>query len=173
MLFKLCLHSINFILKCSHCFSLYYHYYFFLPPSRPFLSLPLAILVFRHICLWDSIIYWRWADCLSGNILIIRISIFPFLLHVFRFHTMRIYCVKGPYDYIGFILITMVSIFSILRSLNLSANFLLPCKVTYLQLLANQALIVLRGILPTAHIMRKSQLLSHSIRYRSLDLNVL
>lgn len=153
MLFKLCLHSINFILKCSHCFSCIItttsssllHFLLILA-----LLLSLSFVIF---CLWDSIIYWRWADCLSGNILIIRISIFPFLLHVFRFHTMRIYCVKGPYDYIGFILI-IHDFLSILRSLNLSANFLLPCKVTYLQLLANQALIVLRGILPTAHIMR-------------------
>lgn len=124
MLFKLCLHSINFILKCSHCFSCIItttsssllHFLLILA-----LLLSLSFVIF---CLWDSIIYWRWADCLSGNILIIRISIFPFLLHVFRFHTMRIYCVKGPYDYIGFILIIhdFLSMITIIGERELSAT---------------------------------------------------
>lgn len=124
MLFKLCLHSINFILKCSHCFSC-----IITTTSSSLLrfllilalSLSLSFVIF---CLWDSIIYWRWADCLSGNILIIRISIFPFLLHVFRFHTMRIYCVKGPYDYIGFILIIhdFLSMITIIGERELSAT---------------------------------------------------
>ena len=127
------------------------------PPLLLFLlilafSLSLSFIVF---CLWDSIVYWWWADCLSGNILMIRISIFSFLLHVIQFHTKRIYCFKGSYNYTGLILIIR-DFLPILRSLTLTANFLLPCKVRYLQLLANQALIVLRGILPTAHTMREN-----------------
>lgn len=88
LLFKLCSYSINFYFEMLSLFFLYYHYYFFLPPSLPFLS-----LLSRYPCLssyFGSEIQshtGRWADCLSGNILIIRISIFPSLLHVFRFHT--------------------------------------------------------------------------------------
>ena len=155
LLFKLCLHSINFILKYCYCFSYLINTTSSSPPSLPSYPRSLSPLVFLSLCFASEI--QLYSD--GGQIVLVAIFswsgslFFSFLLHVIRFHTKRIYCFQGSYNYIGLILI-MHDFLPILKSLTLSANFLLPYKVTYLQLLANQALIVIGGILPTALIMR-------------------
>ena len=134
-------------------FFLYYHYYFFLPSFASFLS-----LLSHYPCLSSYFASEIRSYTDGGQIVLVAIFLLLGSLF-FPSYYMSLdsipweFTVKGPYNYIGFILI-IHDFLSILRSLNLSANFLLPCKVMYLQLLANQALIVLRGILPTAHISR-------------------